>query len=195
MTKYDWSLIQLYHEQGHSVAECRRVFGFCKASWEHAASKGLVKYVPRPSPRETGEKYCAKCQQTLPLAAFSGKRDGWQSNCKECQAVLRHASYEKKKAYYRMKIHGRRRNILDWLEELKSGMSCLRCGFSHPAALQFHHRDPSSKEFEVTTAVRQGWARARILAEIAKCDCLCANCHFILHYEERKAGSSGKVNL
>jgi hypothetical protein len=99
---------------------------------------------------------------------------------------MRRASYQKKAPYYRARIADRQSELLGWLESLKAGRSCSRCGFSHPAVLQFHHRDPAAKKVEVAAAARQGWSRSRILAEIAKCDLLCANCHFIVHWEEKR---------
>lgn len=51
--------------------------------------------------------------------------------------------------------------------------------------MQFHHRDPSQKDFEVSMMV-MGHSRERILDEIAKCDALCANCHLKLHWEARQ---------
>jgi hypothetical protein len=186
-SRYDWGAIQQYHEQGHSVAECRRVFGFAKASWEHAARAGLVRYVSPSSARDLGEKHCGSCRRTLPLDRFSRKGSSFQSNCKECQVFMRHASYEKKKAYYRARIETRREEMHTWLDGIKSGLKCTSCGFNHPAALQFHHRDPAEKQFEIMVAVRRGWSKNRILSEIEKCDPLCANCHFILHWEKRRS--------
>lgn len=68
-----------------------------------------------------------------------------------------------------------------WLRDYKSGLSCIKCGFSHPDALDFHHRDPTEKDIEVSRAIRKGWSRERLQREIDKCDVLCANCHRILH--------------
>lgn len=66
-----------------------------------------------------------------------------------------------------------------WLDGLKEGQTCLRCGFSNPAALQWHHlRD---KKFEIANALRLGLGRIVILAELKKCELICANCHFIEH--------------
>lgn len=62
---------------------------------------------------------------------------------------------------------------------------CIRCGFSDPRALQFHHRDRRSKVDAVGTMVNKQAAMGDILAEIEKCDVLCANCHSIHHAEER----------
>ena len=66
----------------------------------------------------------------------------------------------------------------------KAGLSCLFCGFSHPAAIDFHH--PEAKgETKVSYYVQQGqWKKA--YEEADKCQVLCANCHRILHYNERE---------
>ena len=79
----------------------------------------------------------------------------------------------------------RREELREWFRALKSTMKCQRCPESIPDCLQFHHRDPSQKDLEVSTAIG-GWSRERILAEMAKCDVLCANCHLKLHWEERQ---------
>lgn len=60
------------------------------------------------------------------------------------------------------------------------GSKCQRCDETHPAALQFHHRDPSTKLFpvttkQITTPKRFPWEM--IVEEIMKCDLLCSNCH------------------
>ena len=64
------------------------------------------------------------------------------------------------------------------------GGKCLDCGFSgHYAVFEFHHRDPSVKEY--------AWNKLRkrplktILEELDKCDVLCANCHRLRHVEDR----------
>jgi hypothetical protein len=74
-----------------------------------------------------------------------------------------------------------------WFAELKSVLFCARCGENHPACLHFHHSDPAAKETTIADAVRRGFSRQRLLAEIAKCDVLCANCHLKHHARERRA--------
>ena len=59
----------------------------------------------------------------------------------------------------------------------EAGGCCAACGFdAYAGALQFHHRDPSVKAFEVSG---QGITRSldRLRLEAAKCVLLCANCH------------------
>src|SRR4051794_4702942 len=59
----------------------------------------------------------------------------------------------------------------------EAGGSCAACGYDRYAgALQFHHLDPSAKEFGLSSrGVTRSLAAAR--AEASKCVLLCANCH------------------
>jgi len=60
---------------------------------------------------------------------------------------------------------------------------CYICGYKgHPAALDFNHVR-GVKQFNVSQDPKV--ALARLLAEIDKCDVLCANCHRIHTYENR----------
>ena len=64
------------------------------------------------------------------------------------------------------------------------GGACISCGETHPGLLQFHHRNPDEKTFSVTTkqlATPKKYPWETILAELDKCDILCANCHFLHH--------------
>ena len=59
---------------------------------------------------------------------------------------------------------------------------CVDCGFFHPAAMDFHHRDPSTKvKGGVSRLTRGGYAVDLLKEEIDKCVCLCSNCHRIRH--------------
>jgi hypothetical protein len=54
---------------------------------------------------------------------------------------------------------------------------CADCGRRFPAcAMDFDHRDQRAKTSGVTRMVGRAGV-ARILAEAAKCDIVCANCH------------------
>jgi hypothetical protein len=77
-----------------------------------------------------------------------------------------------------------------WFVTLKATLACRQCGKSHPAIVDFHHRCPEEKLFEVGRGVNHCKPKHLILAEIEKCDVLCANCHRILHWdlEQHKLG-------
>lgn len=76
-----------------------------------------------------------------------------------------------------------RRQRSAWFKELKGTLRCCKCGFNHPAALQFHHI--GEKSAEVGRLVNLGKPVDTIMKEISKCEVLCANCHAIVHHEER----------
>jgi hypothetical protein len=74
------------------------------------------------------------------------------------------------------RVMARRRTIKAILVE-DAGGACEICGYDRCLrALEFHHRDPSAKEFSIG---RYGHTRslARARAEAAKCALLCSNCH------------------
>jgi len=86
-------------------------------------------------------------------------RDGYY-RCPKCRA----ASVIRRRARIRARV----------IEE--AGGCCAICGYCrHPAALQFHHVDPVSKEFTLCNGETRSLERMR--AEAAKCVLLCANCH------------------
>ncbi|HEY2770120.1 MAG TPA: HNH endonuclease [Solirubrobacteraceae bacterium] len=44
--RYDWNEIRAYYDAGHSIADCRRCFGFSRDAWAAAVARGDV--APRP---------------------------------------------------------------------------------------------------------------------------------------------------
>ena len=77
----------------------------------------------------------------------------------------------------------RQKRHAEWLLQYKLANPCIRCGYSDPRALTFHHRDRRFKDFNVSEML--GWSIKSIQQEIAKCDVLCANCHLIIEAEYR----------
>lgn len=86
----------------------------------------------------------------------------------------------------RAAINRRKRQEKERWETYRAGKACAHCSFSHPAVIDFHHvirqnkqsvNDLVSKYHKVDAAIRE--------AE-EKCIPLCANCHRILHWEERQ---------
>jgi len=60
---------------------------------------------------------------------------------------------------------------------------CIQCGEKRLECLDFHHRDRTTKLGHIGEFRKFGIRR--LLAEIAKCDVLCANCHRTFHKVER----------
>ena len=75
-----------------------------------------------------------------------------------------------------------RRNRLRTRAKLieRAGGCCSVCGYSKcPQALQFHHLDPSIKEFKLGSGKTYSWKR--MTEEADKCVLVCANCHAEIH--------------
>lgn len=66
----------------------------------------------------------------------------------------------------------------DWLHSLKT--PCIFCGEDEPVCIDFHHLDPSIKEDRLAKMVGEV-SKERVLQEVAKCVCVCSNCHRKLH--------------
>ena len=99
--------------------------------------------------------------------------------------------YDRNKNKLTLKSHQKstakriRKERREWFQDLKKELKCERCGFADYRALDFHHKDPEQKDLEVSNMVRLRWSKKKILEEISKCMCLCANCHRITHSEEK----------
>jgi cytochrome c553 len=106
---------------------------------------------------------------------------------------------ETRKAYHKQQSHDhyiknkeetkqrsaatRKKKREEWVA-FKSTLMCTKCGFMHPAALDFHHTDPSQKTSNVHKFAANGQYK-KAHEEIKKCIVLCANCHRIHHHNEK----------
>ncbi len=82
--------------------------------------------------------------------------------------------------YEHQKVRGEQRKL-----ELisKHGGACRKCGYcKNYAALVFHHRDPSSKVFNIDIRRCSNTNLETLNEEASKCDLLCSNCHAETHY-------------
>lgn len=72
----------------------------------------------------------------------------------------------------------RRRTELKERALAYKGGCCSLCGYNRcPQALVFHHLDPNSKDFEISSKLR--WDKVRL--ELDKTILVCANCHSEIH--------------
>lgn len=119
-------------------------------------------------------KLCKTCNRELPVDMFDENRH----QCKDCRKA-----YRKQRRLEHPEVHlaqalRRQRRIIEHLYTLKT--PCIICGESDPCCIDFHHINPTEKEF--TISKRLGISKERIEREIAKCVCVCANCHRKIHF-------------
>lgn len=126
-------------------------------------------------------KRCCRCREWLPASAFSPNRtssDGLQSACTPCQRAYVREHYYANRGYYLAKaaISNKKRNawLRGQLHELKA-VRCSDCGVQYPPwVMEFDHVR-GEKLFNVSAPPTLD--RDSLMAEAAKCEIVCANCH------------------
>ena len=77
-----------------------------------------------------------------------------------------------------------------YVDEYKIKTKCARCNQSFPSiCMDFHHIDDrrnGDSSRLIPRMIQGDYSLKRINEEISKCMCLCANCHRIVHLEERQ---------
>lgn len=135
------------------------------------------------------EKECTRCHIVKPLSEYcKGARFkmGVQPACKSCMNIAYNKSRKKKQQHYQQLQRERGKRNRLWLQEYRQTQVCLLCGEDDSVCLDFHHKDPSEKEGDVSDLIYT-WSIASIQAEIAKCVVVCSNCHRKIH--------GGKISL
>ena len=131
-------------------------------------------------------KVCSTCRQEKEEDEFYRKGGGLQSKCKACQNAYHQLYYKNNKSRYIAKNRrnkNRQRQRLRTIMWEAKGRPCQDCGRSfHPWVMEFDHRDGTTKEAAVANLVSKGCTDSRLLAEIGKCDVVCANCHRLRTY-------------
>ena len=85
-------------------------------------------------------------------------------------------TYADRREYLIAAVAKRRRELKRRAVEYKGG-ACICCGYhQHVGVLDFHHIDPTTKEFGISgKGMTRSWEK--IKTELDKCILVCANCH------------------
>ena len=169
---FDWDAIQRYYDEGHTIDECRKKFGFSYGAWDKAAIRGDV----QSRPRSEGQLNHATRDSVEQLLArgFSPA------------AIARELDISKSTVAYHCRRLGRRADPrfarrYDWVEvqraideEKLSMRQCLkRFGFSreswHAAVKRGdieprNHLIPLEKLLVVGRPTSRGHLKARLIA-------------------------------
>lgn len=131
-------------------------------------------------------KCCGELKECKCLYKFTTKGIPiYNSICIDC-AKLKKAEFAKRtRAKYREKDL-QRQNLKNKTNKQRAinylGGKCNICGYSKcMAALVFHHKDITQKEFTIGHILQNSWET--IQQELDKCILLCANCHGEVHEE------------
>ena len=131
-------------------------------------------------------KVCSDCGEDDQSKLRKDNRvpDGVSSLCNECGSNR----YREDDRLRKLQRVDKRKAWIGYFKELGK-TTCGVCGYDKCfAAIDFHHRDPEDKLFNIAAMTRHAFNdtnKTILLSEIRKCDVLCANCHRELHDKER----------
>ena len=134
----------------------------------------------------------AMLRPTSALLDEVAKCDVVCANCHRIRTQRRHEARARQPRGTSRYLDRKRRYWRDparLLDELRD-RPCADCGGRFPScAMDFDHRDPSSKRSAVTQMIGRS-GTARILEEVEKCDIVCANCHRLRTFRRRSGESA-----
>jgi hypothetical protein len=114
---------------------------------------------------------CRVCKFPKDVDDFYIVKGFRRKDCKKCHNRTVHE-------YAKKRIERQKKKAVAHL-----GGKCQKCGYDRCLqALEFNHRDPSLKQFDISQATQAEVKWAVLVEELDKCDLLCANCHRELHY-------------
>lgn len=140
-------------------------------------------------------KRCPRCKELKDWSAFNKRPNGTPSSyCTPCQDTYSREHYGRNKPKantnrYRNAKQYRQSNR-ELVHGIKHNRPCMDCGETHPPwAMEFDHRDPTTKLGDVATMMGRGNAKnpQRLLDEIAKCDLVCVLCHRYRTFGQRRS--------
>jgi Zn-finger protein len=107
------------------------------------------------------------------------------TRCKECDRIHRQKIYKQKSEKFIASRDRTRQKLRQITDGLRS-KPCTDCKRKFPTyIMDFDHRDPSTKVDKVSSFVFKG-SLPLLMAEIAKCDVVCANCHKIRTHKRKQ---------
>lgn len=131
----------------------------------------------------TPSKICRKCKEEKPLSEFHKNKTcslGVVGTCRSCTKIKLTPWLERTRQQRTQALTDRCKDRKARAIEHFGGV-CGDCGQSFPQCVfEFHHLDPSKKDFNPSAAMRL--TEERMWEELSKCIMLCSNCHKIRHW-------------
>jgi hypothetical protein len=125
---------------------------------------------------------------------FHNSRTGQFSYCRECRrAYDRRYYHERGKAARQARRRARLTKARAWMAALKKGVPCADCGEVFPAwVMHWDHLPGYEKVGNISEMVGDN-SRTITIAELEKCELVCANCHVMRTIGRSGCSSVGRV--
>lgn len=139
--------------------------------------------------QKAGEQACRPCTEATSAESLARRRSlppDELERYREGNAEASRRRRERVPGQMREQKHRYMATNREIIREAKS-VPCTDCGAAYPYyVMQFDHLDAATKEFNIGV-IGPTASRSRLLAEIAKCDVVCANCHAERTHSRRRA--------
>jgi hypothetical protein len=163
-----YSLEKLKIEADKCILVCRNchteIHNGLHSQYGFVIKPEVVNKVLEPSDKT---KHCPRCDTIKSISDFYKNhctKDGLSTWCRQCQNLSDSGRYNKRKE-----------TIINY-----KGNKCVFCGYNKCIkALEFHHKNPSNKEFSISSFHNSNLDALK--REIDKCNLLCRNCHAEQH--------------
>jgi hypothetical protein len=144
----------------------------------HPSVRAAIAHGKAKERRPDGQLCCAPCRERTKHGTSDGYTN-WRCRCKSCRDEFTRIRENANKYSARVVYQRSWANELQqWKSTLKFGKECADCDMlctsENFPMFDWDHLPGTQKLFSISAASR---AKSTILAEIAKCELVCANCH------------------
>lgn len=159
--------LEKFIEAGYTIKQISLEISLCEGSVKKLLNMHGLKTQRSHNKPLAISKTCTQCLVKKPIDEFYWKNTNKTRKYPHCGTC--HNKYStniQRKA---------KQEAIDY-----KGGKCEKCGYKAcNAALEFHHTDPTKKDF--TISKRSVTVLSKIKKELDKCMLLCANCHREIH--------------
>lgn len=122
-------------------------------------------------------KTCSRHGEVDHVLEVDKRRGTERWRCRKCRGNRSYRSQRRRKAELIVLLGGQ----------------CKICGYNKSIwALDFHHREKSTKSFQISRCL--GRSKETLAAEAMKCDLLCRNCHAEIEESEWREYCNGSIH-
>jgi len=161
----DYNIINALAAKGLSTRKIAKELQVSASTVKYWLKKFDIKTIPRSEVSDY--RFCPRCKIEKLKDEFYNRRNG-KGNSVYCKSCTHNQSLERQRDF--------KQKCIDY-----KGGECVSCGYNKVNnALEFHHLDPSQKDFCISS-VRFTKFDDRVIKELNKCALVCRNCHAEIH--------------
>ncbi|MEK6224993.1 MAG: hypothetical protein AABM40_01715 [Chloroflexota bacterium] len=131
-------------------------------------------------PEGVAFRRCAMCGMWKATSEFHDSRTGQFSYCRECRRAYDRRYYHERGKEAR--LARRRKHLMKaraWMAALKEGVPCADCGQLFPVFVMHWDHLPGYEKLGSISGMVGSRSRTITIAELKKCELVCANCHVV----------------